>query len=556
MSTTEAWLLEPDAFLEITGRFPAIWRNFGRVLSQRLARTSRHLAVRPFANTTILVIDLPDEEAAVIAYATAASVARQTAQSTLLVDCRTSQAWPATPAAPLKAGPSFPALLKDQALLAEHEAPATDANGTAEARVSLLRGPDEPQIETRDALEILDWLRRFYHYIIVLGETGSSELRRELLRSGASLSVVISEDSHELPSWVGELSNSVQSNAKFKVSILTGDLADTSLIQSIENETGRAVRRLPISRAAVRELGSRKPIPTGTGDERLRTGIDRLARQIAGKEVGLALGAGAAKGFAHIGVLTALRENDIPIDFLVGTSIGAVVAALFVCGVPLDEIQFLLQGADRKLARWTLPLHSVWSDSGLVQLLKGHGQTTRFRDLPIPFATVATDITSGREAVLRRGLVWKAVQASVTVPGIFPPAANRGRVLVDGGLVNPVPGQTVRDLGADIVVAVDLMTSSARSADHSNTRRLNGDSPKLRIPNLVEIMWRSNEIMQEEVTLRSAATADLTIEPKLGRVRWSDFSKRGREYRAAGEEAAREKLAEIWQLVARAVPRG
>jgi len=119
-----------------------------------------------------------------------------------------------------------------------------------------------------------------------------------------------------------------------------------------------------------------------------------------------------------------------------------------------------------------------------------------------------------------------------------------------------VPGQTVRDLGADIVVAVDLMTSSARSADHSNTRRLNGDSPKLRIPNLVEIMWRSNEIMQEEVTLRSAATADLTIEPKLGRVRWSDFSKRGREYRAAGEEAAREKLAEIWQLVARAVPRG
>jgi NTE family protein len=132
---------------------------------------------------------------------------------------------------------------------------------------------------------------------------------------------------------------------------------------------------------------------------------------------------------------------------------------------------------------------------------------------------------------------------------MFPPAASGGHILVDGGLVNPVPGQTVRDLGADVVIAVDLMSPSARLGAQAASRGRNGNSLKLRIPNLVEILWRANEIMQEVVTLRSAATADLTIEPNLGRVRWSDFSKRGREYRAAGEDAARERMPEIQRLL-------
>ena len=276
--------------------------------------------------------------------------------------------------------------------------------------------------------------------------------------------------------------------------------------------------------------------------------IDRLARQIGEIEVGLALGAGAAKGFAHIGVLKVLEQQHVPIDYLAGCSIGAIVGAMYAGGMPFEEIEERMQGADRKLRRWHLPLRSVWSDAGLRELLRNPAPTARFRELQTPFAVVATDVGTGREIVIRKGLIWRAVQASTSVPGIFPPTLIAKRHLVDGGLVNPVPSQTVRDLGADFVIAVDLMSPSARN-HHMSPNPAKNSRPRARVPNLVEMLWRATEIMQEEVTLRSAATADLTIEPKLGRVRWSDFSHRGREFIALGEQAASEKIPELQRLL-------
>src|SRR5437667_7621393 len=146
--------------------------------------------------------------------------------------------------------------------------------------------------------------------------------------------------------------------------------------------------------------------------------------------------------------------------------------------------------------------------------------------------------------------------ASDSVPGIFPPAPVLRRQLVDGGLVNPVPSQTSRDMGADIVIGVDLMSASARIHANSGPPKESDSTPLMKIPNLVEMLWRSMEIMQEEVTLRSAATADVTIEPKLGRVRWSDFSHRGKEFIALGEQAALEKLPELERLLPSIAPTG
>jgi NTE family protein len=168
-----------------------------------------------------------------------------------------------------------------------------------------------------------------------------------------------------------------------------------------------------------------------------------------------------------------------------------------------------------------------------------------------PFAAVATDLASGREVVLRSGLVWLALQASASIPGIFPPTLIRGRYLIDGGLVNPVPTQTVRDMGADIVIAVDLMSPVSQAAPTGATSA-GARSPSAatkRAPNLVETLLRSTEIMQSEITTRSAATADVTIQPKVGRTRWSDFSRRGRAFIAAGEEAAIDALPELERLL-------
>jgi NTE family protein len=199
--------------------------------------------------------------------------------------------------------------------------------------------------------------------------------------------------------------------------------------------------------------------------------------------------------------------------------------------------------------RWTLPLRAIWSDAGLRELLREPGPTVQFRELATPFATVATDLATGREVVLRDGLVWRAVQASVSIPGIFPPTAIGDRYLVDGGLVNPVPTQTVRQLGADVVVAVDLMSPTTSAEATANRSSRPARTPARRAPNLVEMLWRSNEIMQGEITTRSAATADVTIQPRVGRSRWSDFSRRGKSLIAAGEEAARNALPELRGLL-------
>lgn len=181
--------------------------------------------------------------------------------------------------------------------------------------------------------------------------------------------------------------------------------------------------------------------------------------------------------------------------------------------------------------------------------MQGTLPTVQFHELAIPFAAVATDVASGREVILRHGLIWRAVQASASIPGIFPPTVISGRYLVDGGLVNPVPTQTVRGMGANIVVAVDVMSPVTPAEATADRSAGSARTPDSRPPNLVEMLWRSNEIMQGEITAHSAATADVTIQPKVGRSRWSDFSRRGRIFIAAGEEAARNALPELRRVL-------
>jgi len=221
--------------------------------------------------------------------------------------------------------------------------------------------------------------------------------------------------------------------AKLEVAILTGDGYANRLLEEIESRTNRTVVRLPFALAMLEEMAMGPADAIGTMPAALRKGIDRLARNLGQIEVGLALGAGAAKGFAHIGVLKTLEEHNIPVDYIAGCSIGAIVGAMYAGGLPFEEIEERMQGADRKVRRWHLPFRSVWSDAGLKELLRNPAPTARFRDLQTPFAVVATDVATGREIVIRKGIIWRAVQASASVPGIFPPALVQKRQLVDGG---------------------------------------------------------------------------------------------------------------------------
>jgi len=294
-------------------------------------------------------------------------------------------------------------------------------------------------------------------------------------------------------------------------------------------------------------------------------------------KIGLALGSGSARGWAHIGVIRALKEEGIEPDIITGCSIGSLVGAAYASG-HLD----LLEQWVLKLSFWdVVRLLDVKMMGGLIE---GESLMSSFEDkikhinieeLPLPFAAVATDLASGREVWLQKGLLPEAVRASIALPGLFSPFRSDGRWLVDGGLTNPVPISLCRAMGADIIIAVNLnsdivgrhlksreerkkelreeerdlfnqllkkINASLLEAKLGNWRGMKeaGDS----VPGLFEVMASAINIMQDRITKSRMAgdPPDLLLSPRLGELGLLEFDR------------ANEAIAEGYDSVQRMLP--
>lgn len=297
--------------------------------------------------------------------------------------------------------------------------------------------------------------------------------------------------------------------------------------------------------------------------------------------IGLALGGGAARGFAHIGVMRTLVAHGIVPDVIVGTSIGAVVAGCYAAG-QLDS----LEGWSRKLTvRNVLGYLDInLSGSGLIR--GGHLATAlaqeltdrRIDDLPIRFAAIATEFNTGHEIWLTRGRLADALRASYALPGIFPPVKIGGRWLVDGALVNPVPVSAARALDARLVIAVNLNSDlfgrgtiiASHGSDESDEpaveettpfaglRGLFGGDRKLRrqilgrrnSPGIPTVMMEAFNVMQDRITRARLAgdPADVLISPRLGTIGMFDFH-RAAEAIEIGAEAAEKAVDSITEAI-------
>jgi NTE family protein len=252
--------------------------------------------------------------------------------------------------------------------------------------------------------------------------------------------------------------------------------------------------------------------------------------------IGIALGAGSARGWAHIGVLQALRKSGIEPEVVCGTSIGALVGAVYA-GNRLDELE---EWVGSLTWRKVVGFFDLAFSSGLLKgnrlftFLRGGFLDRNIEDLHRPFAAVATDLESGREVWLRSGSVADAVRASVATPGLFTPWRDGDdRLLVDGALVNPVPVSLARAMGADFVIAVDL--SSSLIGRYTNSPQ--GTNP-VKGPSMVEIMTGSLNIMSIRITRSRLAgePADALIQPRLGHLGLLEYH-RGAEAMAEGRAA-------------------
>ncbi len=250
-------------------------------------------------------------------------------------------------------------------------------------------------------------------------------------------------------------------------------------------------------------------------------------------KIGLALSGGAARGMAHIGVLQGLAENRIPIDFIAGTSAGALVGGAFASGMPLSELEVLARSLRwRDIGRMTMSRSGVQSNERLEAYLRMRLPKTRFEELMIPFAAIATELSSGKAVILKdTGDVPFAIRASCAIPGWYLPVVDdQGKQLVDGGLVANVPVSITRSLGADIVIAVDVNADGAKFLGSSLS--------------IISVVIQSMLVVQRVAAQAQLDLADLIIRPHVGHIRWDEMG-RADELLAAGREAVAESIADI-----------
>ena len=314
-------------------------------------------------------------------------------------------------------------------------------------------------------------------------------------------------------------------------------------------------------------------------------------------KVGLALGSGAARGLAHIGVLKVLEENKIPIDFIAGTSMGALIGATYAAGLDIEQIEEIACNTDWKLtARLflpTLPRSGFVEGKRIKDFLKALMGDSNIDTLKVPFAVVATDLLTGEEIVIHKGSLVEAVRASISIPVIFTPVRHQNRFLVDGGLVNPVPTSVAAKMGVDVIIAVNVIPSvdirmkrirmkneermsfskkalssailenrlskyiqdklekSALANKIENLFTKNAMSKnEVKAPNLIDVVMQTVHIAENEICLLrlKQSQPDILIEPEINAVGLLEFFK-APEAIKSGEDAAIKTLPSIEKLL-------
>lgn len=250
--------------------------------------------------------------------------------------------------------------------------------------------------------------------------------------------------------------------------------------------------------------------------------------------IGLALGGGAARGFAHIGVIQVLEEAGIRPDLVVGTSAGSLVAALYASGRSGTELGALAQSMDEgAITDWAFPGRGLIRGEALARYVREQTGQRPIEQMKMPLGIVATDLDNGSPILFQRGDTGAAVRASSAVPAVFQPVRIGAREYVDGGLVSPVPVRFARQMGADLVLAVDISTPP----DGAPT----GDPFKM--------LLQTFSIMGKSINHFELRDADVVVRPRLQGVSSADFTARARAI-AAGREAAQQVLPDLRSRIA------
>lgn len=516
----EAWVLTQADFLYLALMEPQISRNTSAILSERLSHANRRKVEHEPMQVVVAACMAP------FGGSLARALARLAQQPILFVDCT-------------EAGEE--ALFHLTELLTGRLRPGTGPSGEqsvnpTDGLVTTVRGVDDKLGGADSVVDlpvILNRLAGHYQYGLVALPIGHPLLTPDLLAVAARVLLV------------GPISPAFRVREALATLPIPQEQRNKIDLGLVLTEVPRALQpTVAMNEALGEDLGAPVRALLPTSADGLPAAIDSLARWLVGQRIGLALGAGGAKGWAHLGVLRALHRAGIPFDCVAGVSIGAIVGAAVATGATTEWIEWAFQAGTSRVFRPTIPIHGILSNRTLAAWLNSAEMygNRRMEDMAIPFAVIATDLNEGREIVIRRGPVWQAVLASAAIPAIYPPVRLGSHLLVDGGVVNPVPVSTAHLLGADVIIAVDL---SEPLAPRQELRLESGDKTP-HLPSVLNNILRSRDIMMSEIRMHTVREPSILIKPRIKGIALRDFSE-GKQFVEAGESAVEMVLPELAQ---------
>ncbi len=549
-ATSELLSLSKDDFNELLRNNPIMGMHLSTTLSERLASTTREAhaglaAAKKTGSKIFLFINLLDESHSMLFYPNLAiALLEQTRKKTALIDLSRGH----RPHISRTLGIEKESIGARAAIGLSASELIERIRSTHPSGLDLLTLPAELLAGTRDktkTIATLNHLRVLYEYCIICATPLRWDSLQPLLKEADETFLVATDKATietQVYSKIGLIKTDKNPWAPSREVILQDDGKDSFV--------GHSDIRIGWSKNISRSLDKSASPFSALASTKTQRSIERLARILGDIKLGIALGSGGARGYTIVGILKILEREHIYPDIISGTSIGAIIGALYAKGMTIDEILGIGATIDKNWVRdilfWDLTLPKdggFLSGRKLQRFFKSLFDDLEFKDLELPFACIATDIKTGEEVTFNDGRVLDAVRASVSIPIIWKPYLYRGRYLVDGGLVNPVPTSTLLSMGADTILSVSLTSSPAL-----RKFMMAGKPQTTATPGMLPVFFHMISTMMHEVAVNKAQIAQVTVAPRITDYNWTDFDKVD-ELVAIGETAAEEALPQIKSIL-------
>ncbi|PIE36256.1 hypothetical protein CSA56_00790 [candidate division KSB3 bacterium] len=543
ITETTTFILFKEDIDAILQEYPTIAVHFSKVLSKRLRNVSKLRSIAKQSDHVILLYSryVEPQLQSVLMFNLAASFTRELMQRVLLIDIGSrvehlSMLFHS-------ALPPFERFIQQDILNGGDATPCIIPHRCGFHVLPLaIDVQNRPQGLEKSLSPLVEALRREYDYILINCPTDITVLSRTALEQSDLIVYLTPTSNNAIQRCKKDADMFAQGYGETN-NLLIGILREEQQLNFSgrlleENLTPHKFVSIHLNNSVTeRFLRTGRPFVYEHPRSNISRSLQQLTRKIGRVRVGLALGSGAARGFAHAGVLKVLEEQDIPINMITGASMGAFVGGFYAAGVSASELEEMVLSYrnKRKVRRTifdiTLPLYGFSKGTHLAKFMRNRLGDITFDQLDIPFVAVATDISNGSEIVLRHGVVWKALRASGSVPVLFEPYELDGRYLIDGGITNPLPTDILIEQDVDIIISCTV-NSIRNSFIHpkkavASSNENHDDALVMPLENkkygIIDAITRSMGIMSAANTLQKSRLADIDIRPKVSHVDWTDF---------------------------------